>query len=125
MEKRRLKGKGLMSMPASEIRELANHFAEQLLPGRIYLFGSFAYSTYTEESDFYIIIHDAVSDITAETTKAYKPIRKVKRRPVDIVVGTVSRFEARKENLSIETEVYRKGVLLYDTELTEQYANEI
>ncbi len=39
-------------MPTSEIRELTNHFVEQLLPVRIYLFGSFADSTYTEESDF-------------------------------------------------------------------------
>ena len=103
-------------MPTSEIRELTNLLVEQLLPVRIYLFGSFADSTYTEESDFdfYIIVHDAVSDIPAETTKAYKSIRKVKRRPVDIVVGTVSRFEARKEIPSIENEVYRKGVLLYD-----------
>lgn len=41
-------------------------------------------------------------------------ICKVEQRPVDIVVGTVSRFEARKEIPSIENEVYRKGVLLYD-----------
>ena len=116
MEKSRLKGKELMSMPTSEIRELTDHFVEQLLPVRIYLFGSFADSTYTEESDFdfYIIVHDTVSDIPAVTTKAYNLIRKVKRRPVDIVVRTVSRFEVRKEIPSIENEVYRKGVLLYD-----------
>ena len=115
-EKEPLYSKELMVMPTSEIRELTNHFVEQLLPVRIYLFGSFADSTYTEESDFdfYIIVQDAVSDILAETTKAYKSIRKVKQRPVDIVVGTVSRFEARKEIPSIENEVYRKGVLLYD-----------
>ncbi len=33
---------------------------------------------------------------------------------MDIVVGTVSRFEARKEIPSIENEVYRKRVLLND-----------
>lgn len=116
MKKSRFKGKELMAMPTSEIRELTNHFVKQLLSVRIYLFGSFADSTYTEESDFdfYIIVHDTVSDIPAETTKAYKSIRNVKQRPVDIVVGTVSRFEARKEIPSIENEVYRKGVLLYD-----------
>ncbi len=124
-------------MPTSEIRELTNHFVEQLLPVRIYPKSAAAISyhsltcfviqkhsfsvhlvfyradsTYTEESDFdfYIIVQDAVSDILAETTKAYKSIRKVKQRPVDIVVGTVSRFEARKEIPSIENEVYRKGI---------------
>lgn len=103
-------------MPMNEIRELTSHFVEQLLPIKVYLFGSFADSTYTNESDFdfYIVVRDSVSDIPAETTKAYKSIRRVKQRPVDIIVGTVSRFEARKEIPSVENEVYRKGVLLYD-----------
>ena len=72
MEKSRFERKELMSMPTSEIRELTNRFVEQLLPVRIYLFGSYADSTFTEESDFdfYIIVHDTVSDIPAETTKA-------------------------------------------------------
>ena len=55
-----------------------------------------------------------MADIPAETAKAYKAVRRVKQRPVDIVLGTRSRFEARKEIPSVENEVYRKGVLLYD-----------
>lgn len=108
--------RGVIIMPMSEIEELTSHIVEQLLPLQIYLFGSYASNTFTNESDFdfYIIVPDTVSDIPAETTKAYKSIRRVKQRPVDIVVGTVSRFEARKEIPSIENEVYRKGVLLYD-----------
>jgi predicted nucleotidyltransferase len=104
-------------MPIQEIEELKNHLVEQLLPVRIYLFGSYANNTYTDESDFdfYIMISDGVPDIAAETTKAYKAIRKVKKRPVDIVVGTMSRFESRKDIPSIENEVYRKGVILYDS----------
>ena len=74
-------------MPTYEIEELTKHFVEQLLPVRIYLFGSYANNTYTEESDldFYLI------------------------------VATKSRFEARKGIPSVENEVYRKGVLLYDS----------
>jgi predicted nucleotidyltransferase len=88
-------GKEPKLMPMQEIEELKNHLVEQLLPVRIYLFGSYANNTYTDESDFdfYIMISDGVPDIAAETTKAYKAIRKVKKRPVDIVVGTKSRFE--------------------------------
>ncbi len=105
-----------MSMPISEIAELINHFVERLSPIKVYLFGSYANNTYTDGSDFdfYIVVPDTVSDIPAETTKAYQSIRKVKRRPVDIVVGTLSHFEERKEIYAIENEVYRKGVLLYD-----------
>jgi predicted nucleotidyltransferase len=103
-------------MPTQEIEELKQHFVEQLLPIRIYLFGSYANNTYTDESDldFYIMMPDGVQDIAAETTKAYKAIRRVKRHPVDIIVGTKSRFEARKDSPSVENEVYRKGVVLYD-----------
>lgn len=104
-------------MPTYEIEELKDHFVEQLLPVRIYLFGSYANNTFTDESDldFYIIVSDGVSDIAAETTKAYKAIRRVKKHPVDIIVGTKSRFESRKGIPSVENEVYRKGVLLYDS----------
>ena len=55
-----------------------------------------------------------MADIPAETAKAYKAVRRVKQHPVDIVLGTRSRFEARKDIPSVENEVYRKGVLLYD-----------
>ncbi|MCM1387658.1 MAG: nucleotidyltransferase domain-containing protein [Bacillus sp. (in: Bacteria)] len=100
----------------SEIEKLKECFVEQLLPMRIYLFGSYANNTFTNESDldFYIVVRDDVVDIQAETARAYKAIRKIKQCPVDIVLGTKSRFEARKEIPSVENEVYRKGVLLYD-----------
>ena len=103
-------------MPMQEIEELKKHFIDQLFPIQIYLFGSYANGTYTDNSDldFYIIVRDEISDLAEETTKAYKAIRKIKQRPVDIVVGTKSRFEARKKFPSVENEVDRKGVLLYE-----------
>ena len=75
-------------MPTYEIEELKDHFVEQLLPEQIYLFGSYADNTFTDESDldFYIIVSDGVADIAAETTKAYKAVRSVKKHPVDIIV---------------------------------------
>lgn len=103
-------------MPMQEIEELKKRFVEQLLPIRIYLFGSYATGDFTDMSDldFYIIMNDGIEDLPAETMKAYKSIRDIKRRPVDILVGTVNRFEARKHIPSIENEVYEKGVLIYD-----------
>lgn len=58
---------------------------------------------------------DKVSDLAAEMTKAYKSIRGIKKHPVDIILGTETHFEQRKEIPSIENEVYRKGLLLYDS----------
>lgn len=102
-------------MPINEIEEIKERFVEQLAPLKIYLFGSYADGSFTEDSDFdfYIIVNDSESDLAGLTTKAYKSIRRVKKRPVDIVVGTNSRFEKRKSVPSVENEVYQKGVLLY------------
>ena len=102
-------------MPVSEIEELIEQFVKKLTPIKIYLFGSFANGQSHEDSDldFYIVVNDNVTDIHQVTTDAYKAIRTVKRRPVDIVIGTLSRFEERKTIPSVENEVYQKGVLLY------------
>ncbi len=51
------------------------------------------------------------------TDLAYHSIRSVKKRPVDIVVGTNSRFEKKRSSehtLMVEGEVERNGILLYD-----------
>ena len=105
-----------MNKEAQEIEQLKTCFVEQLSPERIYLFGSFANGTYKDDSDydFYIIMNDECSDLVSLTSRAYRSVRDVKQRPVDIIVGTKSRFESRKELSSVENEVFRKGILLYD-----------
>ncbi len=102
-------------MSMNEIDDLKNCFIENLAPVRIYLFGSFAEGRQTEDSDFdfYIVVDDYAKNIIAETQKAYKSIRDIKKRPVDIVVGSNKRFEERKNIPSLEFEVDKKGVLLY------------
>ena len=105
-------------MPVKEIEELKDQCVDQLEPIRIYLFGSFANGTYKEDSDFdfYIVVDDRIKDLKEMTTRAYRAIRRIKNRPVDIVVGTESRFESRKNIPSVENEVLKKGVLLYESE---------
>ena len=63
-----------------KIEELKEQFISQLKPLKIYLFGSFADGTYTEESDFdfYIIVSDEVKELKDLTTQAYRSIRKIK-----------------------------------------------
>lgn len=103
-------------MLVNEIEELKNQFVKQLSPIRIYLFGSFANGTNTENSDldFYIVVDDKVTDLVQMTANAYKAIRSTKQRPVDIIVGTSSRFNERRSMMSVENEVFEKGVLLYE-----------
>jgi len=102
-------------MPDKEINEIKDKFVEVLSPVRIYLFGSFADGSYTEDSDFdfYIVVKDDTENLADLTIKAYRCIRKIKKRPVDIIVGTESKFNERKNMMSVENEVEQKGVLLY------------
>ena len=101
-----------------EIEELKEQFISQLKPLKIYLFGSFADGTYTEESDFdfYIIVSDEVKELRDLTTQAYRSIRKIKKRSVNIIIGTERTFENKKNSPSVENEVMKKGILLYESE---------
>ncbi len=102
-------------MPMNEIEELKQKFIEKLTPKKIYLFGSYAEGKQKEDSDFdfYIVVDDEAANVRELTTEAYRSIRSIKQRPVDIIVGTSQRFEERKTVPSIEYEVARKGILLY------------
>lgn len=102
-------------MPMNEINELCDQFVAQLSPARVYLFGSYADGVPHEQSDldFYIVMKDGTGDLADLTARAYRSIRRIKRRPVDIIVGTESRFDERKTRPTVESEVSRKGVLLY------------
>lgn len=109
-------------MPNDEIYALRDRFVEQLSPVKVYLFGSYAYGTPRVDSDydFYIVLDDARADAYEQTVRAYRAIRHAHTRPVDILVGTNSAFEQRAAQSahSIESEVFRKGILLYDVART-------
>jgi len=110
-----MKCEEVLNMPDAEIKELRDRFVDELSPVRIYLFGSFANGSQTEDSDFdfYIVVKDDTQNLADLTAKAYRSIRRLKKRPVDIILGTESRFDERKNSLTVENEVSRKGVLLY------------
>ena len=100
------------------IHQMTDCFVRQVDPLQVILFGSFADGTYTDSSDydFYIVVDDGRSTNDASFL-AYKAVRGVKQRPVDIVVGTKSRFEKKGRSvntLMVEGEVFKKGILLYD-----------
>ena len=102
-------------MPEQEIKRITEKLTEALSPLRIYLFGSYANGTANKDSDFdfYIIVKDDAENLVDLTAAAYKSIRQVRSRAVDIVIGTQSGFEKRKNRAGIENEVMSKGVLLY------------
>lgn len=99
----------------SEINAVKERLCEALAPTRIYLFGSYATDTYTEDSDydFYVVVPDDTGDRIALAQKAYRSLRGVRKRPVDIVVGYESRFDERARENTLEKVVAQEGVLLY------------
>jgi uncharacterized protein len=102
-------------MITEEIRELSDRFVSELSPLKVYLFGSFAEGRENENSDydFYIVVSDSEKDMIEVTVKAYRAIRYMSSRPVDIIVNTDRAFKERKADVSsLEYEVERRGILL-------------
>ena len=102
-------------MPETEINLIKDKLIHKLSPLKIYLFGSFADGSANADSDFdfYIVMKDGTDNLMDLTAEAYKAIREVRSRAVDIIIGTEGRFESRKNRMGIENEVANKGVLLY------------
>ena len=100
------------------IREITRVFVDKIKPLKVILFGSFAKGSYTDDSDFdfYLVVEDG-RNIVGTTQDAYRATAFVKKRPVDIVVGSDSRFELKRfaaYSQMIEREVEDHGILLYD-----------
>ncbi len=103
-------------MITNEIRAIAERLQKSVNPQKIYLFGSFARNEEKDDSDydFYLVMSDSITDRLSVSQKAYRSLRGLKRRSVDIVVGSVSGFEERRTRKTLENIVDREGVVLYE-----------
>jgi len=81
----------------------------------IYLFGSHAYGTPSEDSDFdiYIVIPDGGIRPIEAMKIIGSAIYKEQKKPIDILVGRASEFHHRKLLPTIERTVARHGVMLH------------
>ena len=64
--------------------------------------------------DFYVVVPDDAGNKIELSQKAYKSLRGVSTRPVDIVVGYESSFDERAKKNTLEKVVKQEGVLLYE-----------
>lgn len=82
---------------------------------QIFLFGSYAYGTPGEDSDFDLYI--VIPDDSIRPLEAAQIINNViyedQRKPVDILVGRVSDFRRRSQLPTIERTIARDGVMLF------------
>ena len=103
-------------MVNDEIRGIAKRLAETLSPSKIYLFGSYAKDIYREDSDYdlYVLVPDNAGHPLDLATQGYRSLRGMQRKPVDLLVGRETSFQKRSQMPTIEREVKRDGVLLYE-----------
>lgn len=98
-----------------EINAIVEKIAVTLNPQKIYLFGSFAKGTQTPSSDydFYVIVPDDAGDSIKLSQKAYRSLRGIRKRPVDILVNHETKFNDLAKEFSMEREISTEGILLY------------
>ena len=99
-----------------EIRRISERIVETLSPQKIYLFGSYANDTHTADSDYdiYVICPDGAGDAIFLSQQGYRSLRDIRKTPIDLLVGFESKFEERSKHPTLENEVKRTGVLLYE-----------
>jgi len=84
---------------------------------RIYLFGSYANGTPTEDSDydiFVLIPDDGMKPLDAMREARFSLIPLNRKTPIDILADYISRFEQRRKLNTIERKVASEGVVLYE-----------
>ncbi|MCI6464214.1 MAG: nucleotidyltransferase domain-containing protein [Faecalicatena sp.] len=103
-------------MVNSEIEQICNRLQAVIMPKQIYLFGSFAKDEQTKDSDydFYLVVSDDAGDQITIIQKAYKSLRGIRKRPVDILVGYETAFQRRSREETLEKTVKKEGILLYE-----------
>ena len=105
-----------------EIKNIVEAIRQAVPAEKIYLFGSYAYGTPSENSDydFFLVIPDeGMRPLTAmqEARRALIPMRlnHELKKSIDVSANTVSKFEEYKNSIgSVIKEVAQKGVLIYE-----------
>ena len=80
------------------------------------MFGSHAYGTPNEDSDYdiYIVIpNNSIRPIDA-IGKAHLPMRGTGLKPVEFLAGTVEIFERRSKLSTLERKIAQEGIVLYE-----------
>ena len=98
-----------------EIEEIQSLILASVPALQIYLFGSHAKGTQQADSDYdlYVVIPDDSIRPLDATRKISMALRSARKRPIDVLVGSESKFNKFKDVYSIEKEVLNTGVKLY------------
>ncbi|WP_276779454.1 nucleotidyltransferase domain-containing protein [Treponema succinifaciens] len=110
-----MKEKNITKEIQQELEEITKSILSVVSVKEIFLFGSYANGTPSENSDFdiYVVIPDNSMRPLDAMTKINMAISKNQKRPVDILVGSQSDFKKRSSLPYIEKEVFNKGIKIY------------
>ena len=100
-----------------EILTIAERIGKAVMPNKIYLFGSFARGDAGKHSDYdiYIVMPNGSGNNHDICQRAYCSLLGMKRqRGADILVADEATFDRRKVKQTIEQDVAKEGILLYE-----------
>ena len=102
----------------NELDSLKEIILEKVPTEQIWLFGSYAYGTPTNDSDIdiYIVMKDDAKMRNADALdlvnyERFK--RKILDKSIDILATTQNQFNYRAENFSMENKIKKDGVKIY------------
>jgi predicted nucleotidyltransferase len=84
---------------------------------KIILFGSYAYGTPHEESDYdiFVVLKDDSEKPILTLQKIYRSLARIPNyKAVDVLANYKNRFEVRSKLPTIERTIAQKGIILYD-----------
>jgi len=99
-----------------ELDEITKIITETVPVETIYLFGSYAYGTPREDSDFdlYIVFKDDMPMQELDTIRSVRrAVYLLKKKPIDFLSLKKNRFLDRKIYATLERKIVREGVKLY------------
>ena len=101
-----------------EIENIKNIIVNTIPLEKLYLFGSYAYGTPTEDSDydFYAVIPNGSMRPLEAIQEIHGAMWGITKIPMDVLAGTVEIFNRRSKLLTMERTIAEKGVVLYERE---------
>lgn len=107
---------------SEELQAICQVIKETVNTEQIYLFGSYAYGTPRDDSDYdlYVVIPDGEERTIDVAISIRKALFSVQRKPLDVIVSHKSRFLQRKQGPTLERTVANDGLLLYEQKGSEQ-----
>ena len=101
---------------SDELKILQDKIISAVPVEKLYLFGSYVNGTSGEDSDydFYVVIPNGGMRPIEAVQNIYRSVRGMKRKPMDVLAGTVETFNRRSKQMTLEHAIANEGVLLYE-----------